>query len=143
MTLRVTYTDSNLNDYVALKRSNGALCIELGPPLFGIVSKAGKINGLKAELKEALAAIGLSGITSHFSETMMNYARDVLPHTAIPETVGLGAVAYVLKKLWDMGKLILGYIHHATIDEIGSWMGMIEEAKQNSDITVNSGDMVL
>jgi hypothetical protein len=42
-----------------------------------------------------------------------------------------------------MGKLILGYIHHATIDEIGSWMGMIEEAKQNSDITVNSGDMVL
>jgi hypothetical protein len=138
MTLRVTYTDSNLSDYVTLKRSNGALCIELGPPLFGIVSKAGKLNGLKNELREALAAIGLSGIATHFSATVMDYARELLPQSAVPETVGLGAAAYVLKKLWDKGKLMLGYIHHASIDEIGSWMGITEEAKQNPDISVNS-----
>lgn len=141
MTLRVTYTDSNLNDYVALKRTDGKLCIELGPPLFGIVRKAGKINSLKSELKEALAAIGLSGLTAHFSDTVMNYARDLLPQAALPETAGLGAAAYLLKKLWDKGKLILGYIHHASIDELSSWMGMIEEAKQNPDIGVKSGDI--
>lgn len=139
MTLRVTYTDSNLSDYVALKHSNGTLCIELGPPLFGIVSKAGRLNGLKNELKEALAAIGLSGIATHFLDTVRHYARDVLPHTAFPETFGLGAAAYVLKKLWDRGMLMLGYIHHASIEELGRWMEMIEKAKQNSDITVNSG----
>jgi hypothetical protein len=141
VTLRVTYTESDLSDYVALKRSDGTLCIELGPPLFGIVRKAGKLNGLKNELKEALSAIGLSGIIAHFSDTVMNYARDLLPQTALPETVGLGAAAYVLKKLWDKGKLMLGYIHHASIDELGNWMGMIEKAKQNSDITVNSGNI--
>jgi hypothetical protein len=140
MTLRVTYTNSDLSDYVVLKRSNGALCIELGPPLFGIVSKAGELNGLKNELKEALAATGLSGIVAHFSDTVMNYARHLLPHTALPETLGcLGAAAYVLKKLWDRGMLMLGYIHHASIGEIGRWMGMMEKAKQTPDITVNSG----
>lgn len=139
MTLRVTYTDSDLSDYVALKRSNGALCIELGPPLFGIVSNAGKLNALKNDLKEALAAIGLSGLATHFVDSVMDYARELLPQSAIPETVGLGAAAYVLKKLWDREKLMLGYIHQASIDELGSWMGMIEEAKQNSEISVNSG----
>jgi len=34
---------------------------------------------------------------------------------------------------------MLGYIHHASTDELGSWMGMVEEAKQNPDISVNSG----
>jgi hypothetical protein len=138
MTLRVTYTDSNLSDYVALKRSNGALCIELGPPLFDIVSKAGKLYGLKNELREAVAAIGLSGIATHFSDTVMDYAREFLPQSAVPETVGLGAAAYVLKKLWDRGKLMLGYIHHASIGEIGSWMGIVEEGKQNPNVSVNS-----
>lgn len=139
MTFRVTYTDSNPSDYVALERSNGALCIELGPPLFSIVNKAGKLNGLKNELKEALAAIGLSEIATHFSDTVMDYARELLSQSAVPETVGLGAAAYVLKKLWARGKLMLGYIHHASTDEFGSWMGMVEEAKQNPDISVNSG----
>lgn len=139
MTLRVTYTDSGLSDYVALKRSNGALCIELGPLLFDIVSKAGKLNGLKNELKEALAATGLSGIATHFSDTVMVYAREILPQSVVPETVGLGAAVYLLKKLWDKRKLMLGYIHHASIDELGSWMGMVEEAKQNPDIGVKSG----
>lgn len=142
MTLRVTYTDSNLSDYVGLRRSDGTLCIELGPPIFGIVSRAGKLNGLKNELKDALAAIGLFGIVSHFSDTVMDYARELLPQTVLPETVGLGAAAYLLKKLWDRGKLMLGYIHHASIDELGSWMGMVEEAKKNPDINVNSGDPV-
>jgi len=142
MTLRVTYTDSNMSDYVALKRSNGSICIELGPPLFNLVSKAGKINGLKNELKEALAAIGLSGIISHFSETVMNYARDILPHITVPETVGLGAAVYVLEKLWDKGKLMLGYIHHASVDGLGSWREIVQEGKQSSDITVNPGGMV-
>ena len=99
MTLRVTCTESNLSDYVPLKRSDGTLCIELGPPLFGVVSGAGKINGLKNELKEALAAVGLSGIVAHFTDTVMEYARELLPQTAVPETVGLGATAYALKIL--------------------------------------------
>lgn len=142
MTLRVTYTDSKLSDYVRLKRSDGQVCIELGPLLFGIVSKAGKFNNLKNELKEALAAIGLSGILIHFSNTVMNYARDLLPHAALPEPAGLGAVAYVLKKLWDANKLILGYIHHASIDELPNWMGMVEEAKKNPGTNVNSGEPV-
>ena len=71
----------------------------------------------------------------------MNYARNLLSQTAIPETVGLGAAAYVLKKLWDKGKLMLGYIHHASIDELGSWMGILERAEQNPEVTVNPGDM--
>lgn len=131
MTLRVTYTDSNLSDYVALKRSDGTLRIELGPPLFGVVSKAGKLNGLKNELKEALAAVGLSGIVAHFSDTVIDYARELLPQTTVPQTVGLGAAAYALKKLWDRGQLMLGYIHHASIDELGNWMGMMEEDRKS------------
>jgi len=138
--LRVTYTDSNLSDYVGLKRSDGTLCIELGPWLFGIVSKAGKLNNLKKELKEALAAIGVSGIFAHFSDKVMDYAREFLPQTAIPEMVGLGAIVYVLKKLWEKGKLMLGYIHHASTDELANWMGLIEEGKQNPDIDVTSGN---
>ena len=141
VTLRVPYTDSNLSDYVALTRSNGMLCIEFGPPLFNIVRKAGTINNLKSELNEGLGAIGLSGIMIHFSDTVMDYARHLLPHAMIPETVGLGAAVYVLKKLWDRGKLMLGYIHHASIDEAGSWMGLIEEAKRNPETTVESGNI--
>ena len=102
------------------------------------MSKAGKLNGLKNELREAVAAIGLSGIATHFSDTVMDYAREFLPQSAVPETVGLGAAAYVLKKLWDRGKLMLGYIHHASIGEIGSWMGIVEEGKQNPNVSVNS-----
>jgi len=140
--LRVTYTESKLSDYIALNRSNKVLCIELGPPLFDIVRKAGKVNRLKSELKEALAAIGLSGIIEYFSDIVMKYALNLLPHATLPGTVGIGTAAYLLKKLWERGKLILGQIHHASIDELGSWMAMIEEAKQNPNITVNSGEMV-
>lgn len=143
VSLRVTYTESKLSDYVALKRSNGVLCLELGPPLFGIVSKAGKLNELKTELKEALAAIGLSEIVSHFSDTVMKYTLDLFPHDPLPGAVGLGAATYLLKKLWERGKLMLGYIHHASIDELSSWMGLIEQAKQNPDISVNAGEIVL
>lgn len=143
MSLRVTYTESSLSDYVSLKRSNGSLCIELGPPLFGVVSKAGKLNRLKNELKEALTAIGISGIIAHFSDTVMTYARDILPQTVLPETIGLGAAVYALKKLWEKGKLMLGYIQHASIDELNSWMGLVEKAKQNPNIGVNSGNLTL
>jgi len=137
--LRVTYTDSKLTDYVALKRSGRSLCIELAPPLLGVVRKAGKINNLQKDLKEALAATGLTGIVTHFVDTIMAYARELLPSFSIPEITGLGASCYVLKKLWDRGLLMLGAIHHASIDEIPSWMGMIHEAKKNPDISVNSG----
>lgn len=139
MMLRVTYTDSKLSDYVGLKHSDGQLCIELGPPLFGIVSKAGNLNNLKNELKEAIAAIGIGGLLTHFSDTVFEYVRELLPQLTLPETAGLGAVAWALKKLWQKGKLILGYIHHASIDELPSWMGMIDEAKKNSDIIADSG----
>lgn len=142
VSLRVTYTESELRDYIALKRSGGVLCIELGPPLFGVVRKAGNLNRLKTELKEALAAISLSGIVTHFSDTVMKYALDLLPHNPLPGTVGLGAATYLLKKLWERGKLMLGYIHHASVDEFGSWIGLIEQAKQDSDISVNSGKIV-
>lgn len=140
--LRITYTDSKLTDYVALNRSGRQVCIELCPSLFDIVRKAGKVRDLKNELKEAMAAIGIGGIVTHFVDTVMEYAREILPSFSIPEMTGLAAAAYLLKKLWDRGTLMLGIIHHASIDELPSWMGMIKEAKKNPDITVNSGDPV-
>jgi len=137
MNLRVTYTESKVSDYVALTRSNKVLCIELGPPLFGIVKKAGKYNSLKNELKDALGALSVGEIISHFSETVMKYVLDLDPHASVPGTVGIGTAAYLLKKLWERGKLMLGYIHHASIDELSSWMGMIEAAKENANLTVS------
>lgn len=141
MTLRITYSSNQLSDYVNLKRDDGTLCLELGPPLFGIVRKAGKINNLKNEVKEALAAIGVGGIVTHFSETVVEFAKHYLPSGAIPETVGIGAAVFLIKKLWDRGKLMLGYIHHASIDELGNWMKMIQNAAEHPDIDVtNQGD---
>jgi hypothetical protein len=141
MNLRVVYSSDNLSDYVNLTRSDGQLCLELGPPLFGIVSKAGSINNLKNEVKDALAAIGVSGILTHFSETVVEYAQQLLPSWTIPETIGLGAAVKVIKKLWNKQKLILGYIHHATTDELGNWMKMIENAYEHPDIdAIPQGD---
>lgn len=140
--LRVTYTESKLSDYISLKRSNGALCIELGPPLFGIVRKAGKVRNLKNEIERVLSAIGIAELAEHFSETVMKYALDIFPDATLPGTVALGTATYLLEKLWERGKLMLGYIHHASIDELSSWMGLIEQAKQNTDISVDSGKIV-
>jgi len=142
ISLRVTYTDSKLSDYIALKRSNGALCIEVGPPLFGIVRKAGKVRNLKNEIEAALSAIGLTEVVGHFCDTVMKYVLNLLPDATLPGTVALGTAVYLLEKLWERGKLMLGYIHHASIDELSSWMGLIEQAKQNTDISVESGEIV-
>jgi len=142
VSLRVTYTESKLSDYIALERSNGALCIELGPPLFGIVRKGGKLKNLKNEIERALSAIGLAEIVEHFSETVMKYALDIFPDATLPGTVALGTATYLLEKLWERGKLMLGYIHHASIDELSSWMGLIEQAKQDTDISVEPGEIV-
>ncbi len=133
MNLRITYSSTELTDYVNLNRSNGQLCLELGPPLFDLVSKAGSIRNLKNEVEDALTAIGVGQISTHFSETVVEYAQQVLP-SAIPETIGVSAAVYVIKKLWNKQKLILGYIHHASIDELGDWMGMIEAAYEHPDI---------
>lgn len=137
ISLRITYTESKLSDYVEIKRSNGSLCIELGPPLFDIVRKAGKLNNLKNELKKGLGLIGISGIITYFNETILEYAGKVLPVGLLPKTAGIGAAAYVLKILWDKNKLILGYIHHASIDEIPQWMGLVDEAQETQGIAVD------
>lgn len=139
ISLRIPYTDTKLSDYVNLKRSDG-LCIELGPPLLGIVRKAGHINDLRKEHNEALAAIGVGGIFTHFHGTVMTYARQVLPVDVLPATVGLTAAVYAIKKLWENGLLRLGQIHQASIDELLRWLGLVDEAKKNPDITVVSSD---
>lgn len=139
ISLRVTYTESKLSDYIALKRSSGALCIELGPPLFDIVRKGRKVKNLKSEIERALSAIGLAGIVEHFSETVMRFALDLFPDALLPGTVALGTATYLLEKLLERGKLILGYIHHASINEFSSWMGLIEQAKESPNIPVHTG----
>lgn len=98
----------------------GQIFIEFSPTLFGIVSKAGRISELKNEMKEAIVAIGVGSLVIHFHDFVMEDARELLPPFSVPEMAGLGAVAYVLKKMWEKGTLMLGLIHHATTDELPS-----------------------
>lgn len=135
--LSVSYTSNSVSDYVLLKKENGQYTLELAEPLFGFVRKAGRVNNLKSELEDALTAIGVGGIVSHFTSAVSEYMNSLLPVEALPETIALSTAAYLLKKLYDAGRLRLGYIHHATIDELPSWMAIVNEAKRNPDISVS------
>ena len=99
------------------------------------------MKNLKNEIERALSAIGLAEIVEHFSETVMKYALDIFPGATLPGTVALGTATYLLEKLWERGKLILGYIHHASIDELSSWMELIEQAKQDTNINLEAGEI--
>jgi len=137
MTLRVTYTSNSLTDYVHLKRSNGRLTLELGDPLFGVVRKASNVYKLKKELGEVLAAIGMEGLVSHFTSAIAEYVNGLLSVPAFSETIGLGVAAYLLKKMHEAEMLMLGYIHQASIDELPSWKGLVDNARTNSDLQVS------
>ncbi|GAA0259910.1 hypothetical protein ACFFQF_20950 [Haladaptatus pallidirubidus] len=135
--LRVTYSTDSVTDYVNLKRSGRQCTLELGDPLFGIVRKAGEINDLIGELTDALAAIGLGSIVSHFSSAVAEYFNSLLHVPALPGTIGLSTVVYVLKKMYDADLLMLGYIHQAPIEELPSWLGLLDEADRNPEITLD------
>lgn len=137
ISVRVTYSSNSISDYVDLKRSGRQCKLELGDPLFGIVRKAGKVNDLIGELTDALAAIGLGGIVAEFSSAVAEYFNSLLHVPALPEAIGMSTVVYVLRKLYDTGMLTLGYIHQASIDELPNWMGLIDEARENPDLTVS------
>jgi hypothetical protein len=135
--LRVTYTTNKLADHVALKRTGRVVTLELAEPLLNIVQTAGEINDLKNKIVEALKAISVEGIVSHFTNTIIEYVNAVLPVEAFPKTTGLGLVVYLIGKLYSASMIRLGRIHHASLEEFPRWMGLIEEAKQNPDIDVD------
>jgi hypothetical protein len=56
---------------------------------------------------------------------------------AFTASIGIGLVTYLLQKLYDAERLVLGIIHQASVDELSSWLGLVEEAKENPDITVS------
>lgn len=135
--LRVTYTTDEPSDYVNFKQDGWKVRLELYGPLFSLVRKAGRIKDLTAELSKALGAIGLPGIGEHFRAAVAEYANAILSVPAFTASIGLGLAAYILQKLYDADRLVLGIIHQASLDELPSWLGLIEEAKENPDITVS------
>ncbi|WP_338739882.1 hypothetical protein [Haloplanus salilacus] len=105
--------------------------------MFSIVRKAGKITDLTAELSTALSSIGVAGIEERFREAIAEYANAVFSVPAFTVSITLSVAAYLLKKLYDAERLVLGVIHQASIEELPSWMGLVEEAKNNPDITIS------
>ncbi|WP_416839469.1 hypothetical protein [Haloferax sp. DFSO52] len=136
LTLRVTYSSNSPTDYANLRRSAGQVIIELADPLFGLIRKAGEVSDFLNELNTALTTIGLGSIVSHFRSTIAEYVNTLLHVDAFPKTIALSTVAYLLKKMYDAELLMLGYIHQASIDELPNWLGLIENAKSNPDISV-------
>ena len=84
-----------------------------------------------------MSSIGVAGVEERFRETVAEYANAVLSIPAFTASIGLGVAAYLLKKLYDAERLVLGIIHQASIEELPSWMGLVEEAKNKPDITVS------
>jgi len=135
--MRVTYTSSQVSDYINFKRDGWQIRLELYGPLFSIVRKAGRVKDLTAELSTALSSIGVAGVEERFRETVAEYANAVFSVPAFTASITLGVAAYLLKKLYDAERLVLGIIHQASIEELPSWMGLVDEAKENPDITVS------
>jgi len=135
--LRVTYTSSEVSDYINFKQDGWRIRLELYGPLFKLIRKAGRIKDLASELSKALAAVNLPGIGEYFRETVADYANAILSVPAFTASIGLGLAAYLLEKLYNAERLVLGRIHQASSDELPSWLGLVEEAKENPDITVS------
>jgi hypothetical protein len=135
--MRITYTANQVSDFINFKRSGWQIRLELAGPLFSIVRKAGKITDLTAELSTALSSVGVAGIEERFHQAVAEYANAVLSVPAFTASIGLGVAVYLLKKLYDAERLVPGVIHQASIEELPSWMGLVEEAKDNPDITVS------
>lgn len=135
--MRITYSSDQPSDYINFKRDGWNVRLELYGPLFNLLREAGRINDLTAELSKAFAAINLPGIREHFRSAVAEYANAILSVPAFRASIGIGVAAYLLQKLYDAERLVLGIIHQASIDEFPSWMGLVEEAKENPDITVS------
>jgi hypothetical protein len=135
--MRVTYTSGQVSDYINFKRNGWQIRLELAAPLFSIVRKAGRLKDLTSKLSSALSSIGVAGVEERFREAVAEYANAVLSVPVFTASIGLGVAAYLLKKLYDAERLVLGIIHQASIEELPSWMGLVEEAKDNPDITVS------
>lgn len=133
--MRVTYKTDSPSDWISVEREGYGVRLMLAGPLLSVVRKVGQVNDFKNELSDALNAVGIE-LISEFTEAVAEYANILLPVEGIPLTIGLGTAAYLLKRIHTAGVLALGFIHHASIEELPSWMGMIEKAKQDPDITV-------
>lgn len=137
LSMRITYSSNSLSDYIAIDREGLGVRLELAEPLLGVVRKATTASDLVSELQDALAAVSVTGIIEYFKATIAEYANHFLAVPAIPESASFGAIVYLLKKLYDSGFLFLGRIHQASTEELGSWLSLIEEAKEHPDITVH------
>ena len=135
--LRVTYTSNKVSDYINFKQDGWGVRLELYGPLFNLMRKAGRINDLVAELSDALAAINLPGIVEYFTAAVADYANAILSVPAFTASIGLRLAAYLLQKLYNAERLVLGVIHQASFDELPNWLGLVEEANENPDITVS------
>jgi len=135
--MRITYTSNQVSDYINFERDGWQIRLDFAAPLFEIVRKAGKITDFTAEISAALASIDVAGLEERFREVVAEYANAVLSIPAFTASIGLGVASYLLKKLYDADRLVLGVIHQASIDELPKWMGLVEEAKDNPDISVS------
>lgn len=137
LSMRITYTSNQVSDYISLKRDGWQIQLELADPLFSIVRKVGKISDFGSEISKALSTIGIAGIEGQFREAVAEYANAVLSIPAFTASISIGVAVYLLKKLYESGMLFLSVIHQASIEELSSWVGLIEEAKDHPDITVS------
>jgi len=135
--LRVTYTSNEVSDYINFKRDGWKVRLELYGPLFSLVRKADQVKDLTTELSKALGAINLPGIEEYFRAAVADYANAIFSVPAFTASIGIGLATYLLQKLYDAERLVLGIIHQASVDELPSWLGLVEEAKENPDITVS------
>jgi hypothetical protein len=140
--LKVTYTSQFLTDYVRIERYGRGLALYLEPTLFDAVWKVKEAVSIQAELYSALKAIGIGGLTQHLIDTVFQYAGAVLPSIPAVGVTSIPAVAWLLRKLYEKGVLTLGVIHQASITELPSWMGFIQEAMRNPDISVCEGNTI-
>ncbi|MCU4801318.1 hypothetical protein OB920_13135 [Halobacteria archaeon HArc-gm2] len=132
--LRITYTTDSVSDWVGIHRDGRQVALELADPLVGVVRRIGQINNLKEELEEAAATIGMTGLLTEFKSAIAEFANQFLPVEAIAASISLRGAVYLLKKLYEKGLLMIGYIHHAPIEEFDRWNGLVEQGKWMSNI---------
>jgi len=55
---------------------------------------------------------------------------------ALPDEITLATIIYVLEKLYSKNLIRLGYIHQASLEELPQWLGLADQARWHSDLTV-------
>ena len=136
--LRVTYSTTEISDYVKVGEGEEGGILELAEPLLAPTIGASETEDLEEKLADALSKIELDDITSHFTAAVAEYSSTVFTDRNLSDSIDLEKAAELLDEIDDSGELRLGQIHQASIEELPQWTELGDEAERNPDIDVDN-----